>query len=68
LRVEIQDVNGAPLPGFSLDECDLIYGDHIERAVTWAGRSELKHLAGRPVRLRFEIKDADLYALRFGRM
>ncbi len=67
LRVEIQDAAGMPLPGFRLDECDLIYGDRIERAVTWAGRSELQDLAGRPVRLRFEIKDADLYSLRFGR-
>ncbi|NOY82193.1 MAG: hypothetical protein GXP31_14440 [Kiritimatiellaeota bacterium] len=66
LRCEIQDAAGKPLPGFSLEECDLIYGDSIERAVSWRGRAELKQLAGQPIKLRFELKDADLYAIRFG--
>lgn len=67
LRCEVQGVSGTPLPGFTMEACDVIYGDHIERAVTWAGRNELEHLAGTPVRLRFELKDADVYAIRFGR-
>ncbi|OGV71040.1 MAG: hypothetical protein A3K19_03055 [Lentisphaerae bacterium RIFOXYB12_FULL_65_16] len=68
LRCEIQDETGKPIPGFSLAESDLIYGDHIERPISWAGRTELKSLVGKPVKLRFELKDADLYAIRFGQM
>jgi hypothetical protein len=67
LRVEVQDPDGKALPGLTLDACDLIYGDAIERVVSWQRRTELKELAGTPVRLRFELRDADLYALRFGR-
>lgn len=66
LRCEIQDASGQAVPGYSMDDCDLIYGDHIERPISWEGRTELKQRVGHPVRLRFELKDADLYAIRFG--
>jgi hypothetical protein len=65
LRVEIQDVNGQPLPGFALEDCPPIFGDTIERPVTWAQGQDVSALAGRAVRLRFELKDADLFAFQF---
>ncbi len=65
LRVEIQDEQGRPLPGFALGDCREIIGDHIERAVLWAAGDSVAALAGRPIRLRIVLKDADLYALRF---
>ncbi len=65
LRVEVQDLEGRPVPGFSLSECREIIGDEIERAVTWEGRQDLGQLSGKPVRLRFVMKDADLYSMRF---
>ena len=65
LRVEIQDVQGKPLPGFSLSECTEIIGDEIERVVSWTEGSNVSRIAGKPVRLRFVMKDADLYSLRF---
>jgi hypothetical protein len=37
----------------------------LDRAVQWKGDAALERLAGTPVRLRFVMKDADLYALRF---
>lgn len=67
LRVEVQDAGGQPLPGLALADCDEIWGDAIERVVSWQRRTELKDLAGQPLRLRFLLRDADLYALRFGR-
>lgn len=65
LRVEVQDMEGQPFPGFSLSDCREIIGDEIERPVTWKGRQDLRQLSGKPVRLRFVMKDADLYSLRF---
>ncbi|HOX38728.1 MAG TPA: hypothetical protein PL033_12130 [Candidatus Brocadiia bacterium] len=65
LRCEIQDADGKPIPGFSLTEADEIYGDSLDRTVTWGGRSEFGNLAGKPVRLRFAMKDADLYSVQF---
>ena len=65
VRCEIQTADGTPVSGFTLAECDEIYGDHISRAVAWRGRTELKQLVGRPVRLKFGLKDADIYSIRF---
>jgi hypothetical protein len=67
--VELQDVAGRPLEGFTLMECDEVFGDSLERTVTWKdGQADLRSLAGRPVRLRLVMKDADLFSFRFSEM
>ena len=65
VRVEIQDETGRAVPGHTLDDCPEIIGDEIERVVAWSGGPDVSRLAGETVRLRFVLKDADLYALRF---
>jgi hypothetical protein len=65
VRVEIQDAAGKPLPGFTADDCPEIYGDAIEEVVKWKAGSDVGKLAGQPVRVRFVMKDADLYAIQF---
>ncbi len=65
LRAEIQDEKGQPIPGFTLAESADIYGDEIEQAVAWKKGSSVASLAGKSVRLKFTIKDADLYSIRF---
>ncbi len=65
VRVEVIDDNGKPVQGLSLDDCHEIYGDEIEKAVEWKSGSDLSQLAGKTIRLRFVLKDADLYSLRF---
>ena len=66
LRVEVQGTDGKPLPGFSLEECNEIFGNSLKRSVTWKSDAKVGAIAGQPVRLRFELKDADLFSLRFG--
>ena len=65
VQAEIQDGDGRPVPGHALADSAEIYGDEIEHAVAWKGGSDLTRLSGRPVRLRFVMKDADLYSIRF---
>lgn len=65
IRVELQDADGKPLPGYALDDCPVRYGDDIEYVVRWNGGSDLSALAGKPVRIKFELDDADLYSIRF---
>ncbi len=65
VRVELQEADGTPIPGFALADCPEIIGDEIERIVSWKNGSDISRLAERPVRLCFAIKDADLYALQF---
>jgi hypothetical protein len=64
-RVELQDASGKALPGFAMDDCDPIVGDFIEHIVTWKSGPDLGKFAGQPVRLRFAMKDADLFSIRF---
>jgi hypothetical protein len=65
VQVEIQDQGGRAVPGFTLDECDALFGDDLDRRVTWQGRASVTQLAGQPVRLRFALRDADVFAFRF---
>jgi hypothetical protein len=65
VRVELQEADGRPIAGYALDDADEIYGDEIARDVTWRGSADLAALAGRPIRLRIALKDADLYAIQF---
>lgn len=65
LRVEIQNADGSPIPGFTLDESIELIGNEIDRRVTWKQGDDVGTLAGKPVRLRIEMHDADLYALQF---
>jgi hypothetical protein len=65
LRVEIQDESGKPKPGFALDDCVTLVGDAVEQPVRWTRESSLSSLAGQPVRLRFAMQEADLFAIRF---
>lgn len=65
IRVELQKPDGEPIPGFTLADCPTIYGDRIEGIATWKRNPKLSSLAGHPVRLRFVMREADLYSLRF---
>jgi hypothetical protein len=65
IRVEIQDTGGQAIDGLALADCQPFSGDAIEHAVTWTGGANVGSLAGKPVRVRFELQEADLYSLRF---
>jgi hypothetical protein len=68
-RVEIQDADAAPIEGYRLEDCDRVHtANTVDRVVTWrGGESDVSELAGKPIRLRFELQfGARLYAFRFG--
>ncbi len=65
VRVEIQDAEGKAQPGFALEDCEETFGDAIEREIVWKSGKDVSALAGKPVRLRFALKDADVFAYRF---
>ena len=61
--MELQRADGTPVEGRTLADFGERYGDEIDGAVSWKGRG-VGDLAGEPVRLRFTLQDADLYAFR----
>ncbi len=65
VRVEIQSADGKTLLGFGAGDCPEIIGDEIACIVRWKNGSDVSSLAGQPVRLRFVLREADLYAIQF---
>jgi hypothetical protein len=61
LRVEVLDGEGRGIAGFSADRCVPVRGDSTKAPVKWTGAT-LTGLAGRPIRFRFLVSDAELFA------
>jgi hypothetical protein len=65
LNVELQGVDGQPIPGFTLADGDRIYHNNIRKVVTWKGSRDVSSLRGRPIRMRLVLRDCRLYAFQF---
>ena len=65
IRVEVQDANGQPLTGLTLNDCKPLRGDKIDHVVSWKSGVTPGRYAGRAVRLRFQLKHADLFSFKF---
>ena len=65
VRTELQNADGSVIPGYGIGDCIEIIGDEISRTVAWQSGEDVGQLAGRPVRLRCVLRDADLFSLRF---
>ena len=66
IAVELLDASSnAVIDGFALADCLEIFGDGVDQLVRWEGDHNLSAVAHRPVRIRFRIADADLYAFQF---
>ena len=65
VALEIQDAAGLPVPGFALADCRPISGDDLDRAPLWKNGADVSSLAGKPIRLRWVLKDADVFAFQF---
>ena len=66
IKIAILDKDGKPFPGFMLEDNIESIGNEIERPARWKNGTDLSALAGQPVQLHFKMKDADLFAIRFG--
>lgn len=60
------DAYGAEKSGFGTEYCDLIHtANNTNYVVNWGGSSDVSALAGKPVRLQFNLYNCDLYAFEF---
>lgn len=66
VRVEFQDAaNGQAIPGFTLADSEELFGDSTDQPAYWKGGPDVSRLVGKAVRLRFVLRDADLYSFQF---
>lgn len=62
IQAEITDAQGrAALKGWEAGQCVAVTGDHLRTELRWKGRN-LKELNAQKVRIRFHLKNADLYS------
>ena len=62
VRVQLSDVNGQALPGYTFEECRAFRGDEYQWEPTWNG---VKEPITEPVgRIEVELTNAELYAIR----
>ncbi|MBR2425327.1 MAG: hypothetical protein IKB16_01165 [Lentisphaeria bacterium] len=66
-RVELQNADGTPIPGFRLENSRNFYGDSVAYIAEWENgtscRNDLKK--GQPLRIRCVMQDCDLYSFKF---
>ena len=63
LVVELLDLEGEVMPGFGSADCVAISADAVSAPVCWGNGADLeKVFDGRPVRIRFSLNNARLYA------
>jgi hypothetical protein len=69
IMVEFLDPEGNPIPGYSGSEGYKMFGDDIALKVLFrrgdGADSDVSSLAGKPVRIRFTLSEAMLYAMQF---
>ena len=63
--VELRDLSGMPIPGYTLGDCEEVSGDDVAWEVRWRGSGHLSSLAGRPIKIHFKMNNAKLYAFQF---
>jgi hypothetical protein len=60
--VEALDENGNPIDGFGIADCTPITTDSVRHVLKWKDNSDCHLLQARPIKLRFHLKSAQLYA------
>ena len=63
--VELLETNGEPVEGFGAPQADRLNGNALRMPVSWGGSRDVSRLAGRPVKIRFVMRDCKLYAFQF---
>ena len=64
VQVEVQNPDGTAVDGYAMADIDPMFGDSLDAQVRWRNRPDLQGLAGQSIRLRFVLRDADLFAFR----
>ncbi len=63
--VELLDAEGKPIEGFCAADASPVLGNSVRMPVTWGDKADVGRLAGKPIKIRFTMRDCKLYAFQF---
>jgi hypothetical protein len=61
LKARLLSAAGDVLPGFDYSDCQPIHGDSLQHELRWSG--DFQSLKGQPLRLEFQLRDTQLFAI-----
>ena len=62
VRVGLCDEDQHPIDGYTAADCEPLSSDKTDWTVSWRGGPGFGLIKGKPVRLEFRMRNADLYA------
>jgi hypothetical protein len=62
LYAEICQPDGRPIPGFTRDDCIPVSTDSTKQMLAWKNGNPLDSIAGQPVRIKFYLTNAKIFA------
>ena len=65
VKVEIMDPAHWPVSGFALGDADPLTKSGLDITATWKGSDNIGSVAGKPIKLRISLKNAQLFSVRF---
>ena len=65
LLVGLESMDGKKIKGHEIESCKALEGDSLSKTVTWKKGSDISYLDGKNLRLRIELKNAELYSFQF---
>lgn len=65
VRVGLLDAAGQPIPRYGVEECQSLKVDNESWIVTWGDRQQVTEQSAQPIRLRIEIRDAEVFGFQF---
>jgi len=65
IRVELLDENDTPIKGYTRDDATALYDNSVCLPVIWGANDRVAALAGKPIKIRFLMRDCKLYAFQF---
>ncbi|MDP6360271.1 MAG: hypothetical protein QF473_34465 [Planctomycetota bacterium] len=65
IRIGIEDLLGAPIRGFSVEDCNPLEADATSHVVSWNHNSDLSTLKNRHIRLVLEMQNTRFYSVNY---
>lgn len=65
VRVELLDERDQPIRGYTRDDATALFVNSVSVPVTWGANDSVTELAGKPIKIRFLMRDCKLYAFQF---